>query len=304
MEALLPSLLDEIIELDRGILATVVQTRGETYKSVGHKALFGPDSPIPRWGNIGTGCFDQAITRIGKDVLEAGAPQIVEFDLSEPTDIHFGSGNFCGGYLEILLEAVLPSQQDVYRRIRDRRLEIDEEHYLVHHLEEGRLEFTPREPESDDSIFVEPVGSIDRLVIFGATPLARQLVGVLDGLALHPVVCDWREAYLAEFERMVSRPVELSMEVPIDDRSLVLVLSHRYARDREILRRALQIESPYVGMLSSESRRDSMLEELRADGVDAGALDRVRSPVGLPIGAESDREIAISIAAELVRHLS
>jgi xanthine dehydrogenase accessory factor len=88
---------------------------------------------------------------------------------------------------------------------------------------------------------------------------------------------------------------------PFDERSLVLILSHSFERDKEALRQAVASRCAYIGLLSSKNRRDKMFEDLLAEGISPADLKRVSSPIGIDIGGRSDPEIAISILAELIK---
>jgi xanthine/CO dehydrogenase XdhC/CoxF family maturation factor len=79
-------------------------------------------------------------------------------------------------------------------------------------------------------------------------------------------------------------------------------MNHHLERDRESLRFALGSPAAYVGVLGPRSRFEKLLGALRNEGVelDRAAVSRVRSPVGLALGAESPEEIAVSIVGEMV----
>jgi xanthine dehydrogenase accessory factor len=295
-------LLEKIEGAHLGLLATILKTEGHTYKKVGEKALYEVGDPLPVCGNIGAGCVDQEILLEGAGALEERRPRIVRVDTTDPSDIVFGSGTFCGGVMEVLLEPLFDGQKAVYRDLRgrlERKVWSDGPEYLVHYLEDGSLGLSTDEPDAADGIFVEAISPPRNLVIFGATPLARQVVGFTEEMDFMVRVADWRGSYLKKFEgiRHVRSGGELG---ELDKGSFVLVMSHNYERDREALRSALSAECAFVGLLSSRTRRDRMFEELKGEGIPRLELERVSSPVGVDIGARTDPEIALSIVAELV----
>jgi xanthine dehydrogenase accessory factor len=69
-----------------------------------------------------------------------------------------------------------------------------------------------------------------------------------------------------------------------------------------VLSQALATEAGYIGMIGSGRKRAEVYAALRAQGVHEEAFARVRCPVGLPIGAETPEEIAVSIVAECIAH--
>ena len=81
------------------------------------------------------------------------------------------------------------------------------------------------------------------------------------------------------------------------------LLGYDALKDLEVLALALERFPNAIGLIASASKREHLFAQLRDRGVAREALARVRSPVGLPIGAESPPEIAVSIVAEVVREL-
>ncbi len=297
-------LLEAIDRVERGLLATILASKGHTYKKVGEKAFYEVGGLLPIYGNIGAGCMDQEIMSQGKGAYADSRPRIVRIDTSEPTDIVFGYGTFCGGVIEVLIEPVFDAQKAVYRELKDRLEEPEspgrqDPFYLVHDLETGELSLLVEEPRVREKRFVETIVPPIPLYLFGATPLAFQVVKFLEEMDFRIHVIDWRESYIEKFETMqhVRRHSEIDS---FPDGAYVLVMSHYFERDRDILGLALRHRCPYVGLLSSRKRRDTIFEELAADGIPDEALKRVSSPAGIDIRSVTDPEIAISIVAELV----
>src|SRR5204862_6476210 len=90
--------------------------------------------------------------------------------------------------------------------------------------------------------------------------------------------------------------------VRLDARSFVLIMNHHLERDERSLGFALASEARYVGVLGPRRRYLTLMERLRQNGAafDAASLTRVRSPVGLALGAETPEEIAVSIVGEII----
>jgi xanthine dehydrogenase accessory factor len=81
---------------------------------------------------------------------------------------------------------------------------------------------------------------------------------------------------------------------------LALVVAGHGHEELPALRRGLDADLPYVGLVASRKRGHGVLGELRGDGVDAALLDRIDTPAGLDIGARTPAEIALSILARIV----
>ncbi len=83
--------------------------------------------------------------------------------------------------------------------------------------------------------------------------------------------------------------------------SYIVIVTRGHRDDLTVLRLALQTRARYIGMIGSKRKRELVYQALRSEGVSSGDLDRVHSPIGVEIGAETPEEIAISILAELIQ---
>ncbi len=323
------ALLKKVDTARRGILATILKTEGHTYKKAGERALYEVDDPLPVYGNIGSGCADQEILIHGRKAFTEKKPVTVRIDTTDPSDIVFGYGSFCGGVIEVVLEPIFDCQKMAYREVREYLEKEDQPPrrdplYLRHDLLTGEITLyhdTPRvwedsfpriDPNSVKSsasietlliredMFIERVHPPPDLFLFGATPLAYQIIDHLREMDFRIHVADWRETYRVKFKDVDH--IRLQKEFSgFDNNWMVLILSHFFERDRDVLKKALLEECTYIGLLSSKTRRDRMFEELREDGIPDSKLFRVSSPAGIDIEAKSDPEIAVSIIAELIR---
>jgi xanthine dehydrogenase accessory factor len=127
------------------------------------------------------------------------------------------------------------------------------------------------------------------------------------GVGFHVVVIDDRaefankerlpwanEVIVADFRRALER-----FEFDADD--FVLATTRGHSFDAQIIEYAADSSARYVGMLGSKRKKAVILKALRVAGVPQDALDRVVTPIGLEIGADTPAEIAVSVVAELVK---
>ena len=163
------------------------------------------------------------------------------------------------------------------------------------------------EPVGSSEVFFEISMPPPGLVIFGAghdaVPLAQQ--ATMLGFAV--TIVDVRAAYLTADRFPGARLVpahfsQFAGAVRLGGASFVLVMNHHVERDRESLRFALDSEAAYIGVLGPRSRYQKLLAGLAALGYvpPASSLSRVRSPVGLSLGAETPEEVAVSILGEIL----
>jgi xanthine dehydrogenase accessory factor len=144
------------------------------------------------------------------------------------------------------------------------------------------------------------------LLIVGATDVAAALCALAAPLGWRAVLIDPRDAVLAEprfasaSERHAALPAEVVSERLGGASTAVVVVAHDYKVEIPVLRVALRGNAPYVGMLGSRKRAAAVRELLADEGVSAPELEKLRTPIGLAIGALGAAEIAVSIVAELI----
>lgn len=292
-------------------LATIVSTRGSTYRRAGARLLIpAEDEPV---GNISGGCLEGDVARIGREVIASGEPRLVEFDMTADDDAVWGYGLGCNGAIELLVEPTAGATASV-RALRagtgsclvtrltgpdagSHRLEADGAAAAA--LRDG----SPRVEEVDgERVFYEPLLPPLRLLVCGAGHDAIPLVRQAAELGWHVVVVDVRTALLTH-ERFpgaagfASPDPEAAADALVPDpRTAVILMSHNYLRDMAHLRSFLDTQLAYLGVLGPRGRTEQMLREMGR----SEAIDRLHAPAGLDIGAEGPDEVAHAIVAEIL----
>ena len=292
-------------------LATIVATRGSTYRRAGARLLIPAEGePV---GNISGGCLEGDVARIGRKVIASGVPRLVEFDLTADDDAVWGYGLGCNGAMELFIEPT-PGALETVAALRtgsgrclvtpltgaelgSHRFETDGAAAAA--LRDG----SPRVNEvAGERVFFEPMLPPIRLVVCGAghdaIPLVRQAVE----LGWRAVVADVRRALLnaerfpgaAEFS--AADPADATGAVAPDERTAVVLMSHNYLRDIAYLGALLDSPLAYLGVLGPRGRTVQMLGELGRPEV----IDRLHAPAGLDIGAEGPEEVAHAIVTEIL----
>ncbi|SEG68411.1 xanthine dehydrogenase accessory factor [Actinacidiphila yanglinensis] len=155
-------------------------------------------------------------------------------------------------------------------------------------------------------LLVESSVPAPRLLLFGAVDVAAALARLGSVLGYRVTVCDARPVFAtparfpAGVEVVVDWPHRYLATADVDARTVICVLTHDPKFDVPLLERALGLPVAYVGAMGSRRTHDDRLARLRAVGLDETRLARLRSPLGLDLGARSPEETALSIAAEIV----
>ncbi|MDA8563690.1 xanthine dehydrogenase accessory protein XdhC, partial [Mariniblastus sp.] len=147
------------------------------------------------------------------------------------------------------------------------------------------------------------------IVIFGAGHVAQALVAVLLTLNCRVTCFDPRQEWIdrmPDHDRLTKVCVDdLSAEATkLKPSDFVICMTMGHSTDRPILSKIFreQIEPAYLGVIGSKSKRGALVRELKEDGVSPEAAQDFLCPIGLPIGSNQPAEIAISIAAQLLKH--
>jgi xanthine dehydrogenase accessory factor len=183
---------------------------------------------------------------------------------------------------------------------------------LKHLLSETRGTDTARVVRLKNwQIIVEPMQKFKTLYCFGAGHVSKPTAHIAALVGFRVVVVDDR-AEFANIERfpdaygvlVIDDYNEAFKDLHIDKDSFIVIFTHSHLYDRIVLEQALKTDAGYIGMIASRRKRDSIYQALIAKGIRQEELTRVRSPIGLNIGAETPEEIAVSIVAELIRERS
>jgi len=242
-------------------LATVVRVDPPVSARVGDKAVVTTEGVLSGW--VGGACSEPIVIREALAALAEGRPRLVRIT---PAEMAAGSpGSPAGG---------ARSSQGAARASAP--------------LPAGVVSAVTTCPSGGGlEVFVEPVGIAPRLLVAGATPVARTLARLAEALG-------YEVAALSDAD--VER-VEPGSASP-DDAVVVATMGHY---DEEALAAALRTRAGYVGLVASRRRATSVFSALRERGVGEEALSRVASPAGLDLGPSTQEEIAVAILAEVIR---
>jgi xanthine dehydrogenase accessory factor len=185
-----------------------------------------------------------------------------------------------------------PLPQDVLEAVR-----------RAHRRDKGATVETERGP-----LFIQVFNPPLRLIVVGAVHIAQTLVPMASLTGYDVTVVDPRRAFAsdARFPGVAVRldwPDEALEEIGPDARTAVITLTHDPKLDDPALDVALRSEAFYIAALGSKRTHAARRERLIELGHEPATIDRIHGPAGLPIGAVSPAEIALSVMAEMTQVL-
>ncbi|MFG1695725.1 XdhC family protein [Nonomuraea sp. NPDC049309] len=159
----------------------------------------------------------------------------------------------------------------------------------------------------DLAVFVQSFAPTPRMLVFGAIDFAAAVARIGKFLGYHVTVCDARPVFATSKrfpdadEVVVKWPHDYLSSVEVDERTVICVLTHDPKFDVPLLEVALRTNAGYVGAMGSRRTHEDRMARLRESGLTEDELARLRSPIGLDLGARTPEETAVSIAAELIQ---
>jgi xanthine dehydrogenase accessory factor len=315
-------------------VATVARQRGSLPMASDAKMLVTREGR--RAGTVGGGSVEADVIGQALETLQSGRPMLVQHTLNASVAGELGLS--CGGTVELFVEPLVTCGEmaelcaGVSRGIREREVVtvctgldwsggpakaawIGDRMVAVgrgvsRSLHPDAFTARGRAPTLVDrsrSLFVERLVRIPRVIIFGAGHVGAAIARVAAEAGFYVVVTDDRSEFAnqerlpAADEVIVGDIHEVLDGLVLDEDDYVLATTRGHNYDAEIVGRTASSRARYVGMLGSRRKRALIWQKLAEAGVPEKDLNRVRSPIGLHIGGESPGEIAVSVAAELIR---
>ena len=299
----------------QNVLATVVDLDGSSYRKPGVRMLLSSDGKMI--GAVSGGCVEKEVQRRAQSVFKDGKPKIITYD-----------GRYrlgCEGILYILLEPIkIPSEFiDAFSNSLSNRKPFTIQSFYQKEDEVfgnfgSKIQFKKEEvftfsngfqPNkiADLLVFEQKLQPLFRLLIIGgehdAVKLCKQATQLGWQVDVITSIKDSKE--LSDFPgaNSVSAQTPEIIELSnINKHTAIVIMNHNFTYDLRYLVK-LQDQKPiYIGILGAANRREKMLNELFdfASEVTDEFLEKIHTPAGLNIGAETPEEIALSILAEIL----
>lgn len=312
-------------------VATVIKTWGSSPRPVGSLLLVSEQGDFV--GSVSGGCIEGAVISAAQKTMRDGISQLLSYGVTQ--DMAWEVGLSCGGRIEIFVEQ---ADSSLIARLAD-SMTLRKPQLVVTELTEApfslatKLHLTtpddplcppflrqfveaafesdvPSEVLTDDHrrFFLQPFLPLPRLLLVGAVHISQSLVPMATLCGMDVMVIDPRTQF-ASADRfpgvtlVTAWPDVALSSLPSLRRTAVVALTHDPKLDDPAIEAALRGDAFFVGALGSRKTHAARLTRLAERGVSQELLSRIRGPVGLPIGARSPSEIAVSILAQVIEAL-
>ncbi len=304
-------------------MACVAETLGPSPRQPGSRLVVDTDGNFS--GSVSGGCAEAEVIEAALDAIQSGAPRVLEFGVAD--EAAWRAGLSCGGRVKVYVEHIGESQAGILEAIcgecAARRACV-----LVTDIDSGEQRLVSAEGAAGDplrelieermrkgqsalipyegrQLFIDVHMPPLRLVVTGATHVAQTLAAAAQLAGIEVTVVDPRTAFAAperfpNTEIVAEWPETALPALGLDRYTAVALLAHEPRIDDPALSAALRAECFYTGALGSKKTHAKRLERMRAAGFSGAELARIRSPIGLAIGAANPAEIGIAILAEII----
>ena len=293
-------------EINRVILLLVVSHKGSSPGKQGFKMMVSEDGYI--YGSIGGGrtefeLVEEARRLFFKDKISPFFQNQIHRDEDEES-----SGMICSGEQLVLFYPVKAEHIEIIESIINNKsgiLSIKNNSFNLNIQDNLDTDFHFQKNESVWE-YKEKIDRKSHLYIIGGGHVGLATAKLFSMLDFHITIFESRtgintfnENNYAD-EKFIIDYKDISDLIPESEKTYILILTHGYNTDRDILGKLLKKKYGYIGMLGSKSKVKQTFKTLQKLGYPAEMLSKVDAPIGIPIGSKTPEEIAVSIAAKII----
>lgn len=298
------------------MLLYVLESKGSSPGRQGFFMMVNASSQME--GSIGGGIMEHKFVELAKERLQAAShkPQSVSLkkQIHDKAAGANQSGMICSGEQTILLYPVQPKDAETIANIIS-SLEQHRSGTLVlspsgiqfeNSIAAGNYEYHFHSEE--DWIYKERTGYKNKLFIIGGGHCALAFSKLMQAMDFYITLYEEREGLhtiqqneFAHEINIVDDYTALSNLIPSGPNQYVVIMTFGYRSDDIALRALLNKQFNYLGVLGSKTKMEKLFTEYRNDGIHEELLQRIHTPIGLEINSQTPEEIAVSIAAEIIK---
>ncbi len=297
------------------VLLIVAESSGSSPGRAGYKMAVAADGEL--CGSIGGGVMEVALADAAKLRIENGewriGAKIVEqvHQKNAPN----ASGMICSGRQAVIMRQLTTADADTVKSVIDAvegktpaTLAITQSNLTIGPPKGGTPNREFEKLSETDFIYAEQIGPQNKLFIIGGGHCALALSEVMSRLGFQISIFDDRpelntleKNQFADTVTVIDSYENIADHVPAGDENYVVVMTLGYKFDEIVIRSLFDHEFRYFGVLGSKAKMKTLLSTLEKENFDRKRLAQIRTPIGLAINSRSPEEIAVSIAAEIIK---
>lgn len=295
------------------VLLYVLDSKGSSPGRQGFKMAVAKDGQI--LGTIGGGIMEHKLVELSRSVLQKGEQKIIlKPQIHNTEEGKNRSGMICSGNQFVVLVPLSQSQRNLIEKIvsisKDKKegfLKIDPENISFSENEELKTDKHFQYENESNWSYKERIISAEVIHIIGGGHVGLALSEVMHFLGFYVKVYDDRsELNTLDQNRYADEKIivdyeKIDTQLEFQESDFVTIMTFGFRTDKTILNRLYDKKFAYLGVMGSASKMAQMFEELENEGIPKEKLEAVHSPIGINISSKTTTEIAISVAAEIIK---
>jgi xanthine dehydrogenase accessory factor len=292
------------------MLLVVAESSGSSPGRQGFKMIVTRDEIC---GSIGGGVMEVTLVENARRLLGTIEGGFIKVQIHRRNLPH-SSGMICSGEQTVILFALGGEHFELVRKIpsylkglRGRYLHITQNEFVVAAKKLRPFDFKFKRYGEDEFVYEERLGFKNELFIVGGGHCALALSEIVSKMDFHITLFDDRpnlntleKNKFVHEKKIVESYAQIDEFIPAGANHFVVVMTLGYKTDETVIRRLIGKDFKYFGVLGSLGKMATLLKNLRREGFSEEKLNRIRTPIGLPINSRTPEEIAVSIAAEII----
>lgn len=295
------------------ILLYVLQSEGS---SPGRRGFFmGVNKKGDMQGSIGGGIMEYKLVELAKERLRNKKNESsIKKQVHNKSAGKHQSGMICSGAQDVLLYELKLSDQEYIKNIIYSLKENTNGHLqlspdgIVFSEEQLAGGFEYIATNEDNWIYKENIGYKNKLYIVGGGHCALAFSRLMHTMDFYIQLYEERKdlntmmnnSFVHE-KTLVRDYTELSTLIPSGSNHYIVIMTVGYRTDYIALKSLLEKDVKYLGVLGSKAKMEKLFEDYRNEGIDQKRLEQLYTPIGIPIHSQTPEEIAVSIAAEIIK---
>ena len=294
------------------VLLTVAESSNSSPGRQGFKMLVRDDKTAR--GTIGGGIMERNLVDYSFDILSGKETTLIKRLQHSNATQREKSGLICGGYqsviFSILTKVNLESISNILENITQRKngtLELAPGNFSYDKNSTLQDEYTFEYENEGQYSYSEQIGFIDTAYVIGGGHVGLAVSRIVKSIGFYVIVFDHRKEIFTmdqntfADEKIITDYKSVNQYIQEGSKSYAIIVTPQHAGDRDALSSVIKMNLKYIGMMGSKRKIKTVFDSLLEEGYNKNLLDKVHSPIGLEIEAETPEEIAISITAEIIK---
>ncbi len=308
--ALWEFMLEQLSKNNPAVFMCVVESNGSSPGRQGFKMVVTENE---LHGSIGGGIMEHKFVEQAKEILRKQSEELfVKKQIHSKNVSTNQSGMICSGEQTL---AVYPLKEKDLHQIEKIVAALATHHPITFQFSEEGFLILNDDDLSSQKIFeqnngswkyTERIGYTNYLHIIGGGHVSLAFSKLMHDLNFHITVYDERKELntmqknVFAHQKILVDYENIDQLIP-DGSDFVVIMTFGYRTDGVVLRKLLRIRFRYLGLLGSRNKINKMLHELRSEGIAESVIQSIHAPVGIQINSQTPEEIAVSIAAEIIK---